>query len=384
MKFTALILITLFFLGSDALAQSSNQSLTEKLSRQFSESDFPGFCVSVVDKDKVIYQNGFGYADVQSKKPYTVNTIQPVGSVSKTFIGLALMKAVELKLFSLETNVNDALDFKVSNPHFPGSQIKIKHLATHTSGIVDREDVYAKTYLFGKQSADVPLKDFLSSYLTKKGKFYDKRNFAREKPGAAFNYSNIGATLAAYLIESKAKMPFADFVDKYVLQPLAMQNSGWFDRAATANLRATLYDPQYKPYRVYASITYPDGSLRSSCADLSKYLIEIIKGYNGASNLLLGKTSFKKMLSPQFSPANSPNNISEKEPNQGIFFAFRRDGLIGHTGSDYGVSAFLFFNPKTSVGRIFLTNVDVGENPKLAAEFKDIWQALDEQIKSNN
>lgn len=377
MKFTALILIIVFLFGSDGLAQSSNHALTEKLSRQFAESNFPGFCVSVVDNDKVIYQNGFGYADVQSKTPYSVNTIQPIGSVSKTFIGVALMKAIELGYFSLETNVSDALDFKVFNPYFPNNQIKVKHLATHTSGIVDREKVYEKTYLFGKDAADVLLKVFLSSYLTKKGKFYDKRNFARNRPGESFNYSNIGATLAAYLIESKTKMPFADFVEKYVLQPLEMKDSGYFNRAATANLRATLYDPQFKPYPIYSSITYPDGSLRSSCADLSKYLIEIIRGYNGTSNLLLNKGSFQTMLSPQFSPPNLPGNIPEGEPNQGIFFAFRRNGTIGHTGSDFGVSAFVFFNPKTNVGKIFLTNVDVGENPKLATEFRGIWQTLD-------
>lgn len=83
------------------------------------------------------------------------------------------------------------------------------------------------------------------------------------------------------------------------------------------------------------------------------------------------------MLSPQFSPSSVPPGISEKEPNQGIFFVFRRDGSIGHTGSDYGVSAFIFFNPQTNVGKVFLTNVDVQENPQLAAQFAMIWKTLD-------
>jgi len=377
MKFAAFVLIIVLFFADSSAAQSSTDVLTEKLSRQFKESNFPGFCVSVVNSDKTAYQNGFGYADVQSKTPYTIDTIQPIGSVSKTFIGVSLMKAVELGYFSLETNINDLLDFEVSNPYFPNSQITIRHLATHTSGIVDREKVYEKTYLFGQSTPDVLMKDFLSSYLTKKGKFYSKQNSARNKPGAAFNYSNIGATLAAYLIEAKAKMTFAAFSEKYVLQPLEMNDSSWFDRAENASLRATLYNPQFKPYPIYSSITYPDGSMRSSCADLSKYLIEVIKGYKGASNVLLSKEAFQTMLSPQFSPQNLPVNLDEKEPNQGIFFVFRRNGSIGHTGGDYGVSAFLFFDPKTGIGKIFLTNVEVGENPKLAAQFAAIWKTLE-------
>lgn len=312
-----------------------------------------------------------------SKKPYTVDTVQPIGSVSKTFIGIALMKAIELGYFTLDTNINDVLDFKVSNPAFPSKQMTIRHLATHTSGIVDREEVYNQTYLFNKSVPDVSLKTFLVSYLTPKGKFYSKNNFAASAPGKSFHYSNIGATLAAYLIEAKTGMPFADFVQKHVLHPAHMNASGYYNTAKNAGCRATLYNPQNAPYPIYSSITYPDGSIRSSCADLSKYLVEIIKGYSGSPNLLLVKNSFRKMLKPQFSPQRMPSNISLREPNQGIFFAFRRDGSLGHTGSDYGVSAFLFFNPKTNIGKIFLTNVDIQESPKLAAQFAQIWKTLD-------
>ena len=360
-----------------AFAQNSSDQLTASLTRQFTASGFPGFCVSVIKNGHVTYQHGFGYADVAAKTPYTADTIQPVGSVSKTVIGIALMKAVELGYFSLDTPVNDICPFQVSTPDFPKSRITIRQLATHTSGIVDRPEVYEQTYQFGKIRADVSLGAFLSSYLTAGGKCYSTQNYAPGKPGTAFHYSNIGATLAAYLIEVKSKMSFAEFSEKYVLQPLQMKSSGWFNRAENLKRTAALYNPQLAPYPVYASVTYPDGSLRSSCADLGKYLIEIIQGYSGASTRLLGKNSFRQMLSPQFSPQNMPQGVSKREPNQGLFFAFRHDGLIGHTGSDYGVSAFLFFNPKTNSGKIFMTNTDIQENPALAKQFAQIWRTLD-------
>lgn len=143
------------------------------------------------------------------------------------------------------------LDFKVSNPYFPNRPLTVKQLAAHTSGILDRENVYEKTYIFNESAANISLENFLQSYLTEKGRFYSRRNFARRKPGTAFNYSNIGATLAAYLIEVKAGMSFADFTAKYVLQPLQMKDSGWFDRTEQSSQTATLYDPQLKPYPIY-------------------------------------------------------------------------------------------------------------------------------------
>ena len=380
MRFLFMFAFIIFTTPNVTPAQITTPGLTDKLEREFAASNFPGFCVSVVSRNQTIYQHGFGYADVRNKTPYTVNTIQPVGSVSKTLIGTALMKAVELGFFTLDTDVSEILDFKVGNPYYPDQAITVRELATHTSGIVDRENFYQKTYLFGQRSADISLDVFLRSYLTKKGKFYSRRNFDRHRPGTAFNYSNIGATLAAHLVEIKAGVSFAEFTKKYILEPLEMTDSDWFDRSEKAERAAVLYDPQSKPYPVYASVTYPDGSLRSSCDDLSQYLVEIIKGDHGELNRLLKPNSFREMLSPQFSPEYKIAGVSAREPNQGIFFAFRRDGSIGHTGSDYGVSAFVFFDPKTSIGKIFLTNIDIQENPRLATEFAQIWKTLDFEI----
>lgn len=358
------------------VAQKPADELTKQLTHEFSESNFPGFCVAVVDQEKTIYQRGFGYTDIKNKSIYTADTIQPVGSVSKTLIGIALMKAIELGFFTLDMDVSEILDFKFGNPYYPDQAITVRQLATHTSSIVDRGKVYRKTYLFNRNTSNISLNDFLRSYLTKQGKFYSRRNFDRHRPGTTFNYSNIGATLAARLIEIKSGMSFAAFTGKYILQPLKMTDSSWFDDSKNAARRTMLYDPKGAPYPVYASVTYPDGSFRSSCGDLSKYLIAIIKGYRGESNGLLKSNSFREMLNPQFLPESEIIGTSDREPNQGIFFVFRRDGSIGHTGSDYGVSAFMFFDSKTSIGKIFLTNIDVQENPKLATQFAQIWKTL--------
>lgn len=372
-------ILFLLSISINVFGQTDGKKLTLKLNGLYKKSNFPGFAVAIVNRNGVLYEHGFGFANMEKRVPFTTRTIQPVGSVSKTLIGAALMKAVEINLFSFETNINDLLPFKVSNPNFPNSEIKIRHLATHTSGIVDREEIYEKTYLKMKRP-DVSLNAFFKDYLTREGKYYSAANFDNAEAGAAFNYTNIGAALAAYLIEIKSGMPFDAFTAKYFFAPLEMSRTNWFYSERQARDYATLYDAESKPLAVYSSITYPDGSLRTSVKDLSKFLTEIIRGFDG-SGKILSKESFQTLLGKQFAPDNLPLKINLKEPNQGIFFAHRKTGEIGHTGSDYGVSAFMFFNPQTKTGRIFITNIDVAEDKKLAAQFAEIWQVLEAQEK---
>lgn len=259
-------ILFLFSISVNVFGQTNAKKLTLKLNSLYKKSNFPGFAVAIVNQNGVLYENGFGFANKEKRIPYTTRTIQPIGSVSKTLIGAALMKAVEMKLFSLETNINGVLPFKVSNPNFPNSEIKIKHLATHTSDIVDREEIYDKTYLAMKRP-DVSLAAFFKDYLTREGKYYSAANFDKAEAGAAFNYTNIGAALAAYLIEIKSGMPFDKFTAKYVFAPLEMSRTSWFYNEKQAQNYAMLYDAKSKPLSVYSSITYPDGSLRTSGED---------------------------------------------------------------------------------------------------------------------
>ncbi|MBN4683912.1 beta-lactamase family protein, partial [Pandoraea nosoerga] len=108
---------------------------------------------------------GFGYADVASKRPYTPQTVQPIGSISKTLIGVALMKGVERGWFTLDDDIDTLLPFPVRNPDFPDKPITLRQLATHTSGIVDREAVYEAGYVAGDRN-DLQIAGFLKDYFT--------------------------------------------------------------------------------------------------------------------------------------------------------------------------------------------------------------------------
>src|SRR5205085_7400589 len=143
---------------------------------------------------------GYGYADVATRKPFTPDTVMNIGSISKTVTGVALMRAVQEGKLSLDADINRYLPFKVANPHHPGEPITLRQLATHTSGISDRWEVYKDTYFYGGEP-DETLGDFLRAYFTPGGKHYATDNFLEAKPGTQREYSNIGAGLAGYIVE---------------------------------------------------------------------------------------------------------------------------------------------------------------------------------------
>jgi hypothetical protein len=77
--------------------------------------------------------------------PFTPGTIMNVGSIAKPITGVAMMRAVQEGRLSLDAEISTYLAFKVVNPHHPDAPITLRHLATHTSSITDRWEVYRDT-----------------------------------------------------------------------------------------------------------------------------------------------------------------------------------------------------------------------------------------------
>lgn len=362
---------------------------------------FNGLGVAIVDSSGVLYEEGIGYANVKSNKPYTINTIQPIASVSKTFIGIALLKAQEEGLLNLDDSINKYLPFKVKNPNFSNEVITIRQLSTHTSTIVDTENYMSRAYIlkdeidstsfkienipqsFNPNNTKIPLSEFLENYLSKNGKWYEKDAFTKNKPGQLFEYTNIGASLAAYIIELVSNQSYAEFTTEFILKPLKMNSSGWSYDKVNFDEVSMLYASPKKEVPYYSLITYPDGGFLTSVDDLTKYLNEIIKGYFG-NGILLSKASYKELFKRQLSAENfterDANHPYQDEYNIGIFMGFSGTGNIGHTGGDPGTSTLMFFNPKDKTGSILLVNTNI-ENQIGINAYYGIFNKLEEYSK---
>lgn len=378
MKRSAILLLGILF-SIAAMAQKPSDSLTMELKKHFNSSDLPGFSVAIVSGNGVLYENSFGFANRESKSDFKTTTIQKLGSVSKTVVGLALVKAIEDGKLTMDTKINDILPFHVINPFYKDSPLLIRHLANHTSTILDTKH-YGKTYVldesfiageeihqdflgFLRSHNTMELKDFLFNVLNKNGDWYQKKNFLKAEPGSTKAYSNLNAALTAYIIEMATEMPFEEYTETRIFEPLGMESTSWQIEKGELNLLATLYFPKGKEVPRYRLITYPDGGLFSNTVDLSNYLQEMILAYSGRSTYL--PSEFARLMFP-----------GDDDINRAFWGMGEKSRNIGHGGSDPGVQTDLQFNADMKIGRIILTNVNAEDNEMLWNQYRGIHDIL--------
>ena len=382
-----LALLLLGWLSHDLAAQNYADSLTFHLTQHAKQSGLPGFSVAVVDETGVLYQHGFGYANKTAQTPFESTTTQNLGSVSKTVVGLALVKAIEEGKLTLDTPINEVLPFPISNPYHKEVPILVRHLATHTSGILDTR-YYSHSYVEDTsvenegeleegfhehiRSHEVrELKDYLYRILHVDGEWYKKKNFLKGKPGEVREYSNLGAALTAYVIELATETPFEEFTQTHIFSPLGMVYTAWRINEKNKAMLATPYFPAGKVVPRYKLITYPDGGLISNAKDLSLYLAEMIKAYAGNSSYL--PETYAQMMLP-----------GDTDENRAFWGMGVKSRNIGHGGSDPGVQTDLQFNADRKVGRIILSNVNAEDREELWQQYRgihDIVARYEDKIK---
>ena len=247
----------------------ASKELTNEVNKIYNDSIFNGFAISIVNEKGILYENGFGFSDISTKQKYTENTIQNIASVSKTLVGVALLKAQELGKLNLNDPIEKYLPFKVINPKFPNEKITIHQLATHTSSISDNEFYLSKNYylkpnqdlsnvklnfddeqVFNPSNSIISMDLFLENILSENGK-WNKSSFSENKPGTMYEYSNIGTVLSAFIIEQATGETFQDFTKKYILKPLKMNNSGWDFEEIQFSKFSRLYENHKTPLPYY-------------------------------------------------------------------------------------------------------------------------------------
>lgn len=340
---------------------SSIDSIIEK---NMQESGIVGIGAAIIVNRKLVWMRGYGYADKENKIPFTPNTIMNIASISKTFTGVCLMKAVEEKKLSLDEDINRYLPFKVVNPFFPDEKVTLRSLATHTSGLADRYPFYDSTYYYGADCPE-PLGEFLKNYFVPGGKYYAKENFLNHKPGTFRDYSNIAAGLAGYIVETATGRKLNGYGKKYIFNPLKMKNTGWSLAEVTLSKHSKLYNKQGDSIQfipLYTLPTYPDGGVRTSVADLSKFFIALLNDGEYKGVRILKKESVQEMQRFQFTDANKPKNVTLAKLNSGIFWATKQGATkIGHAGSDPGVKTEMLADIFKEVGVILFTNTSLSE-----------------------
>lgn len=363
-KLLPLLLLLLFSCEKPALVDpSSRPALDKVVSSVFTEFQMPGLAYLAVKDDSVVLSEAMGYANVKEKIAFTPQTRMVIASVSKTIVATAVMQLVEAGSLDLNGDINQYLPFAVRNPRYPDVPITAKMLLTHTSSILDGGYI-AEFYLFGYVDYPVSLLEFQREYLTEGGRYYTDANYADARPGDSHAYSNVGAALAALLVEQVAGVSFNDYCKTQIFQPLGMTRTTWlFSETPQAELAipyANLNDLNPgNPFFTYP--TYPDGHLITTTEDLSKFMRAYMMDGAFGGYQLLEPATVDTILSKQYDAGFS----------QGLIF-YNLDGpefsVWGHNGGDPGVSTELYFDRSKKVGYIvFINRSDVYSQPLRSA-----------------
>lgn len=302
----------------------------------------PGAALAVVRDGKVTHLAGYGCANTERGiRVDPQATVFHVASVSKPFVALAVLTAAERGIVDLHTDVNRYLR-GVQVPAGWNQPVTLHHLLTHTAGFEESIVGYA-----ARTPGDVrPLGAFLAEKLPRRG----------WAPGDVTAYSNYGYALAGYVIESAARVSFADFVRDEVLKPLGMTRSSFvqpvspeLERAAALSYRCTrgACQPITPDYRS----AYPPGGLVTTAEDMSRFL----QAELGAP------VDRKRVPSDSVLRLMSTRQFTHDPALPGLTYGFAEDVLGGerslsHAGGASGYTSFVVLVPGRRLGAFVVAN----------------------------
>jgi len=139
MKKIVLLLFT-SLLSIALIAQPLNAE--KRLQQLIEETPAAGLAVVVVKNNKIIYQQNFGYKNLENKEPLTAESLFRIASISKSFTATALLQLVEQKRISLDDDVSKLIGFTVRNPAYPDKIITLRLLLSHRSSLNDSQGYF--------------------------------------------------------------------------------------------------------------------------------------------------------------------------------------------------------------------------------------------------
>ena len=336
--------------------------LDQFIVEEMADAHVPGLAACIVRGDEIIWCNGYGYADIESEVTVSHNTPFMLASISKTFVAIAAMHLQENGNFSINDPINSMLDFNVTHPD-DTTPITTKMLLSHTAGIKDNWSVIDPVVVDG--DSPIALGEFLKEYLTADGEYYNnRRNFIGDGVIQKTVYSNIGAALAAYVIEVESGIPFNTYCKQYIFEPLQMVDTAWHISDLDQSIVALPYEWSFGGWESYGHYGYPDypsGQLRSGAEQLATFLMMF--GNDGTANgtQILSADSVTEM-----SVAHYPDLDSQ----QGLvwyWWEITNQRFIGHNGGDYGSSTEMGVRDD-GLGFVILMNSEGSNNTLMNIE----------------
>jgi len=339
----AVVLAAAGVANAAAIARPRNlDELKARIARVLDETRVPGVGLALVGRDGVLWAGGVGLADRAAKRPVTADTMFRVGSITKSFVALALVKLSEEGRLSLDARVSSiAPELAIENRWDKESPITVAELLEHTAGFDDMHfnELYAPLAV-----EKMPLGQILAKN--------PRSRVARWRPGSRFSYANPGYTVAAYLIEKVSGRSWVDYIHDELLVPLGMTSAAlrWSPEVDRRLARGYVGD-EAVPYR--AIWHHPAGNLMASPRELAALVqLWLNRGRVGGRALV----SAAGMERTERSETNAFGGLDTDYGLGNYGDTWQRARMRGHDGGIDGFLSSAKYMPDRGVGYVMLLN----------------------------
>ena len=319
--------------------------VSQLIRHEMNESQVTGLSIALVDDQRIVWAEGFGYADKERKQPASAQTIYRVGSISKLFTATAAMQLAEQKKLDIDRPLQNYLpEFSIQSRFPPTAAITPRNLMTHHSGL-PRD--FAKG-MFTKNP--VPFTQLVQEL---------RSSDAAYPPNQHFSYSNVGVTLLGHAIQNVSGVPFADYIQRSVLQPLGMKDATMEPGPARSELMSKAYRrgelAEELPLR-----DVPAGGLNTSVVDLSHFLSMVFADGRTGTTQVLRPESVAEMLRPQNTEVpldlNFHNGLGWMLSTLGSSTIENAGPVAHHAGAMLYFHSQMYALPEHKLGVIVLAN----------------------------
>lgn len=361
-RFLLAVVTMLMVLSSSSLSPSAKQRTDQAIKDVLDEFNAVGISAAVVKDGKIVYNESFGYKDLNTKTPLANDDIMRIASISKSFTATSLLQLVDKGIISLDDDVSDLIGFKIRNPHHPDVPITLKMILSHTSSIRDKEDYFTLDHLNPAVYGDC------------------EESYFKYKPGEGYCYSNMGLNLAGTILEKVSGVRFDNYVKDNVIRKLGLYGGHNVDSLDNSRF-AIIYSRKngeyveskgaYRPtadrmkdyvFGYSSPMFSPTGGVKISAHDLAVYMMMHMNygEYNGIR--IISEKSAKAMQTPVW------KNEGSEEDQYGLclndFINYIDDEKynvpgsypVGHTGGAYGLNSIMIWSPKDGWGIVAMTN----------------------------
>jgi CubicO group peptidase (beta-lactamase class C family) len=360
-KFLSVCFLSIFLLGcvpanqpvSPALIISENiadviANYRREIPRQMQKDNIPGLAIAVVDDQNILWEESFGYTDWDNLTPVTPSTIFSIQSMSKSFTATAAMFAAQDGLVDLDAPITTYLpDFHVNSifEEHPEQKMTLRILLSHTAGFPhdpgyggNNDGPYGTPpYSFEKHIASI------------------SETWLMFPVGSRYSYSNIGIDLVGYILQVRSGMPFVQYIQKKILDPLGMKDSTLDYQKVRADATRAIghVDGPIRPPVDFQLL--PSGGLWTSAEDMAHYLqFHINKGALGDNRLLR-----EDLAETMYTPPNMPAMGAYQHTSYalGITVDNRNNTRhFQHGGGGFGFNSSMVWYPDLKLGSVVLTN----------------------------